>query len=69
MRCLYQARGAAPDWPLTPAQQDIIAHWLNGDNAFSVTQIARRNRITRGQAKRQIEQLVRRGVVVRTTPA
>lgn len=69
MRHLYQARGAAPDWPLTPAQKDIIAHWLNGNNAFSVSQIARRNGIKRGQARRQIEKLVRRGVVVRTTPA
>lgn len=51
------------DFILTKAQADILEHWKTGANLFSVGQIALRNDIKRGAARRQIKQLLRIGVI------
>lgn len=53
------------DFKPNKAQQDILEHWSKGTNLFSVTQIANRNGISRGAAKRSIDKLERAGVVER----
>jgi len=56
-----------PDFELGKAQKDILEHWSSGDNLFSVTQIANRNGISRGAAKRAIGRLGKAGIVRRYT--
>lgn len=56
-----------PDFELNKAQRDILKHWSEGTNLFSVTQIANRNGISRGAAKRAINRLEKAGIVKRYT--
>ena len=62
---LYQALDKFPEnMELTKAQCDIRDNWAGGNNLFSISQIANRNAIKRGQAERQINTLIKRGIVV-----
>lgn len=65
MRILWFCLDKEPDFELNKAQQDILNHWRGGSNLFSVTQIAERNGIKRGAAKRAIGKLERAGIAVR----
>jgi len=56
-----------PDFEPSKAQKDILEHWSKGINLFSVTQIASRNGISRGAAKRAIDRLEKIGVIERYT--
>jgi len=61
---LYQAIGEIPSGiEFKPAQKDILDNWLNGNNLFSVGQIASRNLISRGASRRQIRALIKLGLV------
>ena len=51
---------------LSRIQQDIIDHWTREKgNLFSITQIAYRNRCSRGKVQKAVRQLEKRGIVRR----
>ena len=51
---------------LSRIQQDIIDHWTREKgNLFSITQIADRNRCSRGKVQKAVRQLEKRGIIRR----
>lgn len=61
---LYQVVGPVPDgFILSPEQKDIMDNWSGGNNLFSISQIAERNRSSRRRTKRKIDRLIKMNVV------